>query len=582
MDLFDHVIPKRPKPSDYEMVSFQKPAAPQKHKPFARRHISMAITLAAGLLVCLGVIAYTKYVSVKLMYCPAWAIDCRITKLMELNKNNIALVQGIVTIIYSVDLVTMTYAAHGLAESALWPLLSVKHMSIDQIEAYLSMARGSLPMHRSTIGLFTRTAHTTIIMLVAVLVALTPLFSGPLVGKVYARVDHAQPLRSSYKVGNGIGRIYAQVNPPVSVGAESLSSYISWSKGLSQEPLNEIREWIVDRSALRDIGNITVHAIRTKLVITCEGFHPALANPVKNKFATFSTKMASHNLDRRMWNSSGTVDVSIAQSMVVWVDDLTFIHANRSSAVLVFTALNGTIESGTASYIPRKHKDYPLSSIACLVDVEFVDDILRIGDGGPSNVPSATLSSIQGTHIAFKNSSNDNSKNTLNENALWFAVAPVLVAPSIQGAQPLYYRETDTKTGLPVPYSKAPYVDADNLQNDWTVKEIENFIRVFVGSVAQASSRNFKNQHPKPENVTSLIYLRKLDTGRVSYLIIPMLVILIGETVLLYSTVRLHERQKVPLMRMAPISELLNSCWTDFFLKYYRILMYTTQRSSQD
>jgi hypothetical protein len=183
-------------------------------------------------------------------------------------------------------------------------------------------------------------------------------------------------------------------------------------------------------------------------------------------------------------------------------------------------------------------------------------------------VPSATLSSIQGTHIAFKNSSNDNSKNTPNENALWFAVAPVLVAPSIQGAQPLYYRETDTKTGLPVPYSKAPYGDADNLQNDWTVKEIENFIRVSVGSVAQASSRNFKNQHPKPENVTSLIYLRKLDTGRVSYLIIPMLVILIGETVLLYSTVRLHERQKVPLMRMAPISELLNSCWTEFFLKY--------------
>lgn len=125
---------------------------------------------------------------------------------------------------------------------------------------------------------------------------------------------------------------------------------------------------------------------------------------------------------------------------------------------------------------------------------------------------------------------------------------------------------------MPVPYSKAPYVDGDTLQNDWSIEEIEKFIRVSVGSVAQASSPNFQNQHPEPDNITSLIYTRKLDTGRVVYLAVPMLVIAVGEAVLLYLTVRLHERQKLPLMRMTPISELLESCQTEFFLKHFESL----------
>ena len=135
----------------------------------------------------------------------------------------------------------MAHTAHVLAESALWHLLGEKHTSFEQIETELSMARGSVPMHKATLRLFARTANSALDTATTIVVTLTPLVAGPLVDKVYDRSEVAQELNSKYQVGGGIGRIYAQVNPPISTDAESMSSYVSWAKGLSEEPLPEVR-----------------------------------------------------------------------------------------------------------------------------------------------------------------------------------------------------------------------------------------------------------------------------------------------------------------------------------------------------
>lgn len=578
-DISDRV--KRLKVVEYEALDMDTPPPTTRQLgPFLLRYKSMPISFIIGLIICLGVIVYTNYISVKDLACPTWAVDCRISPFVAWNAANIAIVQGIITICYGVGLAAMAYAAKGLAESMIWPLLGDKHMSIEQIEAYLSTAHGAIPMRKATIQLFNRTTESALIMALTILTALTPLSAGPLVGTVYARSNFAHVLHSKYKVGAGIGRIFAQTTPPIAVGAEGMSSFLSWSKGLSQEPLPEARHWVVDRSLLLDVGDITVNAIYTKIDISCRGFNITPIEPVKDQLVTYPTNMATHNLDGRKWNSSSTVLVRAVKSLSVWVDDFTFNHRNKSTAVLVFSANNGTIEGGNKNYITTDNSDnYPISNLACTVGVEFIDSILRLGTGGPISPHSTnltTLSSIAQTHISFKNSSTNPSLNTLNENALWLATAPALLSPSIGGAQPEYYKDLTSNAtadniwlGLPVPFTKGPYMTSEalssndlttdvHLSNDWSLDDIHNFINVSIGSVAQASSRNF--QAKEPILLASVTQTRKLDPSRVKYLVVPMILVVVWEVGLLVMMIRLYARSGVPAMRMAGIGEVVWAC----------------------
>lgn len=580
---------KRLKVVEYEALEMETPPPTTKQlESFVLRHKSMPASFMVGMIICLGVIIYTRFLSLQDLKCPDWALDCDVSRFMEWNTLNIALVQGIATICYGVGLTAMAYAAKGLAEAMIWPLLGDKPMSIEQIESFLSTAHGSVPLHKATIQLFKRTVESALIMALTIMTALTPLAAGPLIGAVYARSDFAHTLHSHYKVGAGIGRIFAQTTPPIAVGAEGLSSFISWSKGLSQEPLPEYRHWVVDRSLLSNLGNVTVNAIYTKLDISCRGFNITPIGPIKDQLATFSTNMAAHNLDGRRWNSSSTVLVRAAKSLSVWVDDFTFNHHNKSTAVIVFAANNGTIEGGIPNNLTADNSQtYPISTLACTVGVEFIDSVLQIGAGGPppnhTTTEWTTLSSIPRTHISFKNSTTNSSLNTLNENALWFAVAPVLLSPSIGGAQPEYYKdhanENNTWLGLPVPFTKGPYMTSDAIgandltadthaSNDWSLSDIHHFINVSIGSVAHASSRNF--QEKEPSILASVTLSRRIDPGKVKYLTVPMVLIVAGELGLLFALVRLYAKSGVPVIRMAGIGEVVWACRSELVFGHAR------------
>lgn len=150
---------------------------------------------------------------------------------------------------------------------------------------------------------------------------------------------------------------------------------------------------------------------------------------------------------------------------------------------------------------------------------------------------------------------------TLNDNALWFAVAPVLVGTGVNGSQTLFYRPN--LMGLPQAYTRAPF---PNLEEDyeWSINNVTSFIEVSIGAVAQASSRN--NQTGLNTTIISNWPTRKLYPGRALYLVVPVVIILLGQMTLLYWTACMHHTEGLSIMRMAGFAELLKSALTDFFL----------------
>ena len=517
---------------------------------FLRQQYFIVGVLALGLLACIGTISYTLFLSRQLLACPSWALDCQISNAMQRTSRNIGLVQGDATAIYSIGLMCLVYVAQKVSEPTVWPLLRQKRFNIEQLETYLSAVRGSVMSLPASI-LFIRTASMGLILLVTAVVSLTPLSAAPLVGNVYDRENKTWAFNSNYTLGGSIGRIFAQTNPPVSAGAESLSSYIAWSRWLSQEPLPEYRDWLVDRSTLNNRGALTVRAVKTDIHINCHPHDVVPVTPVDSDTLSFcfETVMGRHNEEGVATNNSLLAQVEHAPALAVWVNDYEFQAANKTSATVVFAALNGTIEGGTGTSIlqPCIGSTTAISSIACDVVVELHDDVLTIGEGGPLASKKVTISAMSRMR---KYGVNAQTQNKTNEDALWLAVAPVLIGLSTGGAQPMYFREFDLPT---------PYTSTNTVGNNWTISEIEHFIRVSIGAVALAAARNYNTSHPEVAVIASFATTRKLEPKRVVYLVIPIAVILAGTVCLVVCNDHLHRRSSISIMKMASMDEILKS-----------------------
>ena len=515
---------------------------------FLKTQRSMVGILALGLIVCTGVIGYTLYLSRQLLDCPQWARDCQVSNAIQWTRRNIGVVQGIATAIYTIGLMCLVYFARQVSASAIWPLLRKQKFNVDQVETYLSAIRGSI-MDIPASMLLINTASTALILIITTTVSLVPLTAAPIVGNVYNRENQTWMFESAYRVGGGIGRVFAQTNPPACSGAESLSSYIAWSRKLSQEPMPEYREWVVDRSKLRDRGNLTVRAVKTEIRIKC---HPYEVTPLNSNGTVsffFKTNIARHDREETRVNSSAHVQVRAAPALTVWVDDYNFQTANRTSATLVFAAVNGTVEGGSTTSLlgPSSSSVSSISAIACDVDLELRDDVLIVGQGGPMPSENITISAIAGMRNYGRNAQ---TQNKTNEDALWFAVAPVLVGLSLSGAQPMYYGHES----LPIPYTST-----NTVANSWTVSEIEHFIRVSIGAVALSASRIHEISQREEVFVSSSTRIRKLEQSRVVYLVFPMAAILAGVICLVICNNHLHRQSGISVMRTASMNELLES-----------------------
>ncbi|KAK0610019.1 hypothetical protein B0T17DRAFT_512324 [Bombardia bombarda] len=511
---------------------------------FIATHLSLPAAFCAGAILIIVAIAYTSTTSKQLLECPTWATDCH--KADDWTIDHLGTVQGIITLVFALGLTALAYIALAFCEVAIWPLLCRQLFTFRGLEAYLSTTRGSI-MSAPVAFMSAKTFATRVILSCAVAVTLIPFASAPLVGYAYTPTWQSAETKSSYTPGGGISELYTQTDPPTSVMVGVLAEYNSWATDLSTEPLQQCRDWYVDREALSQRGSFSGQAVRLQTSISCRPQRIHQLNRGGLLWNAFTTNMTRPN------NTSTEVWVRPYPQLTLWIDNFTFVSTNRTRATLVFAALNGTIEGGTWTPLVISNIS-GASAVACDIDIEAVDDILTVGNPPPSNTLNQTvLSSINNLQL----STSTPVQTAINELLLWFTAAPLMAGTSVGGTQPMFFNSSETNLPL-------PYTTSSPERNVWTLEGIETFIRLAVGALAQATSTpsNLNPSTNTTQTLTSTTTTKKLDPSRALLLIfLPLLVVTITAALAGWNAWA-YRVEKIPVMRMAGAGELLKSAQT--------------------
>lgn len=472
----------------------------------------------------------------------------------------------------------LAYTSHAFSESAVWPLLAIYPLTLKQLQTYLEASRGSIPSSPSALY-STRSAASIVVLLCAVIITLIPLSSGPVVGYVYQRQNISETDQSLYYPGGGIGPSFRQRNPPASIRDTAASHYTSWSRELSKEPLDKHREWFIDRTNLSYRGELRVVATKFNRNITCRPWQ--LPRPTLDLEA-FYIDTVMHKRNKRQAKS---VKVLRRPRLAVWAHDYNHITSTRTVSTLILAAVNGSIVGGsTTTDLPHQNPDKniikKISALACDVDLELVEDVLAIGTPNSNATPVHinTLADIKVTHPIDEDQQRydpvERPEDTLNELILWFTVAPVTNGASVEGAQPLYQHGGS----LPIRHTSTA-VGGDN--DEWEIPYIVNFIEASIGASILGDSGNFPNDKVPPKIFTSRIPILKLQPSRCKVLLIPPAILLVHGIILLVMNIYLHRRLRMPIMRLATLSEIIKSAQTDNLSRQAANDMLLSDRCSQ-
>lgn len=521
---------------------------------FLRHDWKSTLAFIAGLVCVAAVIAFTTWLSKQILRCPEWAIECHVAVNVEEIRKNIAVVQGLVTVIYIIGLAALAYAAHGMSEVALWPLLNIRSLTIGQVENYLEASRGSI---LSSLWALTaaRSLHSVFVVFCTIGINLLPLGAAPLTGFVYDQRNITTAFKSQARPGGGIGPPFSQNNPPTSPN--------SGSTGITEEPMQGYQDWFIDRSAFEKRGNMTVVAVKLKRSISCGASNPG-PYKWKDKFLCFNTNMkidpGNPNETRRDGNDEEVL-IRPGQRLTVWAHEYNFYPPAKTSATLFFGAMDGSIEGGQVTTISESpaRKISNISTISCSISVEIVEDTLAVGSA-PQDLPIPQINFLGRLRNPGGVNNKDNNdelvgSQNLTSLALWFVMAPIVVGQSSRGAQPLYgYNEPK----LPL-IVIAGMIDANDTK--WTIHSIEKFIRGAIGALAQAARGG--PDDGDPVFMTSFAFTRKLDPQRVALLAIPpVLIVILGLLLMIWNQKR-YVKLRLPIMRKAPLGEILKSALTD-------------------
>ncbi|KAJ4291368.1 hypothetical protein N0V88_006377 [Collariella sp. IMI 366227] len=400
--------------------------------PFIAIHLSLPAALIAGIIFVVVAIVYTNELSKQTLECPSWANACRVAD--SWTTKNLGTVQGIITMIYLIGMLALAYAALGVCETTIWPLLSKQSFTIQGLDAYLSTTRGSI-MSAPAAVMAVKTFAAGFVLTCAIVVTLLPLAGPPLVGHAYSPTLRPVQLESNYTAGGGIAELYAQTNPPTSVMVRVLAEYSSWAIDPTSEPMPEYRDWYVNREVLSERGNFSGKAMKFDTYISCRPHQIQQLNRNNswwNAFVTNMTRTNNNSTHTGEKNSSAEVWFRPQPQLTVWADDFEFVSDWRTKTTLVFAALNGTIDGGFT--MPLLIGDLiSASSIACDVEIEAVDAILSVGTSPVDTTNLPVLSSTDTLTVSPASSP----KTALNELLLWFTVAPLMASTSVDGTQPI-------------------------------------------------------------------------------------------------------------------------------------------------
>ncbi|KAJ4366227.1 hypothetical protein N0V83_007863 [Neocucurbitaria cava] len=231
---------------------------------------------------------------------------------------------------------------------------------------------------------------------------------------------------------------------------------------------------------------------------------------------------------------STAVKVRNKDKLAVWTDSYVFDSPTRTKATVVFAAIDGSIIGGDTETTKKVFKKQ-ITSIACEIAVEFVDDILTVG-----MAPDAARAQL-GSVAQLNNSK------SLNELALWFAVSPVSNGASVDGAMPLY---GDPLRKIPVRYTST----SEGSNQGWETEKIKHFISVSIGATALRASTS---PEIKPVTMLSRTYTLKLDPSRPLLLLVLPTLMLLNASLLVLWHARLYGQTEIPYYQQAKLSEIL-------------------------
>lgn len=533
-------------------------------------NLTIVLATTIGLACVVMVILSTLWLSRQRPECPDWSLDCTVSGRVKFLYRNFGAVQGVVTAVYSIGLAALAFSAHLFSESAFWPILHKQGLSIGQMDTYLEASRGSIISTLSTLTM-TRSMNSALVILCSTIITFTPLAAAPLVGHVYNRAPMSVQYYGELQKGGGIGVFYTQSNPPGPVRDSASALYTSWQRLLSSEPLPDHRHWFINRNLMSKRGNFTVQAVRVQQDISCSGW---AATPNKQwtswegfereYFMSFNTSMpirknSKGKARKGVYQHDKTVDVRESRQLATWVHNYTFDNANKTTATLIFAAIGGNITGGTTTKIKLdKAKNRYLTSIACNVSVELMEDTLAVGDAPP---PALSINPMYNINIiGSPGKGNPKASRKMNELALWFAVAPVANGVSVYGTQPMYTFKQDW---IPERYTSTDGRD----NNGWTIDYIKNFIHVstgasMLGEVDKWGMEDPKTKKPLQARFPSYVAIVKMDPRRpILLVILPAIIIACGICLAVWN-VAAHKSMALPIMRKATLSEVIKSSQT--------------------
>ncbi|KAF2631566.1 hypothetical protein BU25DRAFT_455006 [Macroventuria anomochaeta] len=264
---------------------------------------------------------------------------------------------------------------------------------------------------------------------------------------------------------------------------------------------------------------------------------------------------------RELFQHDKIVEMRDLAKLAVWVHNYTFDSANKTTATLVVAALGGDIRDGiTTTNMPRKVKTASITSIACDVAVEMMEDTLTVGNApGPAVLINAM------TNISVVGQGRPPDKRyigKMNELALWFAVAPVANGECVCGTQLMY---TYKPRWIPERYTSTHY----GSNSGWTNNYIKKFIRVSTGASILGEVDEWVYPDPeKPKKAATAQFpsyfpVIKMDPSKSIFLIILPLVIVGCGSLLMLWNVKMHKCMAIPIMRNATLGEIIKSSHTE-------------------
>ncbi|EGS22342.1 uncharacterized protein CTHT_0018660 [Thermochaetoides thermophila DSM 1495] len=520
---------------------------------FLISHVSIIAALVVGIICVVVSIVYTSNLGKRVLECPDWVRECPAAD--EWTVTHLGTIQGVMTLVYTIGMFALGYVALAFAETAVWAVLQKQSFTLKVLDAFVSATRGKIVAVPAAV-LAVRSAIAGIVLLCAVVVSLMPFVGMPLVGWAYTPGLVGKRVESGYVPGGGITEVFVQANPPNSVLAGAMVEYYSWANDPSAEPMPEYRGWYIDRKTLRGRGDFTAQAVKLQTSISCAPRSLLPENSGENYFFTNMTKTGD-NSDQLPQINQDKVWVHKTPHLAVWVDEFSFLSKQQTRATLIFAAFNGTIDGGATTKVNFGNLEN-VSSIACDINMTAADDILTVGTNPPSVEDLPLLSSIDTLTLPSSASQDTH----LNEFLLWFAVAPVLTAPSVYGNQPSFLNFS--ATGLPIPYTKLPSDEEDYPTpeaNTWTIAGLTTFVYLSIGAVVQST---LSQTGPEPITLTTNVDLLSFLSNRTFLLLFPPLLTFTILIFFMIYTTMLHAKHSIPVLRLFSLPELLKSSQTQF------------------